>query len=325
MRTRSSAARSRSRRPPRPTPASRCSAARREARARLPVPLHERDQRRRARAELARPPGVHGRPGGRRDASPRRSASARRCSTRCKARAPRARARDRSRRRGRLRAGPRVDRGGDRGDPRGRGARGTPRAGRRSRSTRPRARCSATARTSFAGEGRTLDPAAMIEFYGDLADRFPLVSIEDGLDEDDWDDWRASRERLGDRVQLVGDDLFVTNVELPPARDRGRRRQRDPRQGEPDRDPDRDARRDRARARARATRRSSRTARARRRTRRSPTSPSRSNAGQIKTGAPFAHGSRREVQPAAAHRGSSSATMRCTPAGTRSAGDSLRR
>jgi enolase len=64
------------------------------------------------------------------------------------------------------------------------------------------------------GEGKSLDPGAMIEFYGSLADRFPLVSVEDGVDENAWDDWRALTERLGDRVQLVGDDLFVTNVEF---------------------------------------------------------------------------------------------------------------
>ena len=64
------------------------------------------------------------------------------------------------------------------------------------------------------GEGRTLDGDAMIDFYTSLADRFPLVSIEDGLDEHGWDDWRALTERVGDRVQLVGDDLFVTNVEF---------------------------------------------------------------------------------------------------------------
>jgi len=63
------------------------------------------------------------------------------------------------------------------------------------------------------GEGRTLDPAGMIGFYAELADRFPLLSVEDGLAEDAWDDWRALTDRLGDRLQLVGDDLFVTNVE----------------------------------------------------------------------------------------------------------------
>jgi len=53
----------------------------------------------------------------------------------------------------------------------------------------------------------------MAGFYGDLADRFPLVSLEDGNAEDDWDGWRTATERLGDRLQLVGDDIFVTNVE----------------------------------------------------------------------------------------------------------------
>ena len=54
----------------------------------------------------------------------------------------------------------------------------------------------------------------MIDFYRSLADRFPLVSIEDGLDENAWGDWRDLTEAIGDRVQLVGDDLFVTNVDF---------------------------------------------------------------------------------------------------------------
>jgi enolase len=62
------------------------------------------------------------------------------------------------------------------------------------------------------GEGRTLEPAAMIDFYADLAERYPLVSVEDGLDENAWEDWKSLTERLGSRVQLVGDDLFVTNT-----------------------------------------------------------------------------------------------------------------
>jgi enolase len=61
------------------------------------------------------------------------------------------------------------------------------------------------------GEGRILDPAAMIDFYGALAERYPLVSVEDGLDENAWADWRALTEKLGGTLQLVGDDLFVTN------------------------------------------------------------------------------------------------------------------
>jgi enolase len=62
-------------------------------------------------------------------------------------------------------------------------------------------------------EGRELDAAGMTAFWEDLAGRFPIVSIEDGLAEDDWDGWRALTERLGGRMQLVGDDLFVTNPE----------------------------------------------------------------------------------------------------------------
>lgn len=61
--------------------------------------------------------------------------------------------------------------------------------------------------------GPGMDAAAMVDFYDDICGRFPIVSIEDGLGEDDWDGWRLLTERLGERVQLVGDDLFVTNVE----------------------------------------------------------------------------------------------------------------
>jgi len=64
------------------------------------------------------------------------------------------------------------------------------------------------------GEGRTLDAQAMIDFYRSLADRFPILSIEDGLDENAWSDWRSLTQVVGERVQLVGDDLFVTNVEF---------------------------------------------------------------------------------------------------------------
>jgi len=62
-------------------------------------------------------------------------------------------------------------------------------------------------------EGRELAPEEMAGFYGDLAERFPLVSLEDGNAEDDWDGWRATTEQLGERLQLVGDDIFVTNVD----------------------------------------------------------------------------------------------------------------
>jgi enolase len=62
-------------------------------------------------------------------------------------------------------------------------------------------------------EGRTLSPAELADYWADLAGRYPIVSIEDGMDEEDWDGWKALTERLGDGVQLVGDDLFVTNTE----------------------------------------------------------------------------------------------------------------
>jgi enolase 1/2/3 len=61
------------------------------------------------------------------------------------------------------------------------------------------------------GEGRILSPAEMVDYWADLAGRYPIVSIEDGLAEDDWDGWQLVTERLGDSVQLVGDDIFVTN------------------------------------------------------------------------------------------------------------------
>jgi enolase len=63
-------------------------------------------------------------------------------------------------------------------------------------------------------EGREADSAGMAEFYGGLVDRFPIVSLEDGLAEDDWSGWRALTERFGSTLQLVGDDVFVTNPEI---------------------------------------------------------------------------------------------------------------
>ena len=66
----------------------------------------------------------------------------------------------------------------------------------------------------LAGEGgRRLSPLEMVEYYAGLCDRYPIVSIEDGLAEDDWSGWSAITKRLGDRIQLVGDDIFVTNIE----------------------------------------------------------------------------------------------------------------
>ena len=61
------------------------------------------------------------------------------------------------------------------------------------------------------GEGKSLDPAGMVKFYEDLCARYPIVSIEDGMAEDDWDGWASITKSLGGKIQLVGDDLFVTN------------------------------------------------------------------------------------------------------------------
>jgi enolase len=69
----------------------------------------------------------------------------------------------------------------------------------------------ADGRYSF--EGREASPAELSEYWATLVDRYPIVSIEDGAAEDDWAAWRSQTEQLGDRVQLVGDDLFVTNLE----------------------------------------------------------------------------------------------------------------
>jgi enolase len=62
-------------------------------------------------------------------------------------------------------------------------------------------------------EGRTLGSGELVDYWAELTRRYPIVSIEDGMDEEDWDGWRTLTERLGEHMQLVGDDLFVTNVE----------------------------------------------------------------------------------------------------------------
>jgi len=64
----------------------------------------------------------------------------------------------------------------------------------------------------LAGEGKSLGPDEMVAYYADLVGRYPIISIEDGMAEDDWDGWKALTEALGGRCQLVGDDLFVTNT-----------------------------------------------------------------------------------------------------------------
>ncbi len=85
------------------------------------------------------------------------------------------------------------------------------------------------------GEGKTLDAAGMVKYLADLVARYPIVSIEDGMAEDDWAGWAALTEALGAKVQLVGDDLFVTNPARLARRHRAGHRQFDPGQGQPDR------------------------------------------------------------------------------------------
>jgi len=66
---------------------------------------------------------------------------------------------------------------------------------------------------TLAGEGKTLDAAAMVKYLEGLVSRYPIISIEDGMSEDDWEGWKALTQALGARCQLIGDDLFVTNTE----------------------------------------------------------------------------------------------------------------
>ena len=62
-------------------------------------------------------------------------------------------------------------------------------------------------------ENRTLSATELADYWADLAGRYPILSIEDGMDEEDWDGWKALTDAIGEKVQLVGDDLFVTNVQ----------------------------------------------------------------------------------------------------------------
>ena len=93
----------------------------------------------------------------------------------------------------------------------------------------------------------------MVKYLADLVARYPIVSIEDGMAEDDWDGWKKLTELIGNKCQLVGDDLFVTNPKRLADGIENGRRQLDPGQGQPDRHADRNARRRRDGAQAPAT------------------------------------------------------------------------
>ncbi len=66
---------------------------------------------------------------------------------------------------------------------------------------------------NLAGEGKVLSPAEMVDYYANLVEKYPIISIEDGMAEEDWEGWKIITERLGNKIQLVGDDLFVTNTD----------------------------------------------------------------------------------------------------------------
>ena len=207
----------------------------------------ERAQRRRARRQLGRLPGVHGRPGRRGRVRRARCAWAPRSSTHLKKHLH-----DRGLGGGVGDEGgfapePRVQRGGARG------------ARRRHRGGRLHAGRGlaialdpATSEIYEDGaydlehEGRKLSAEELAGYWADLAGRYPIVSIEDGMDEEDWDGWKALTDRIGDRRPARRRRPVRHQHRAAAARHRQRRRQLDPRQGQPDRHADRDARGDRA-------------------------------------------------------------------------------
>ena len=141
----------------------------------------------------------------------------------------------------------------------------------------------------------------MVKFWADWARQYPIVSLEDGLAEDDWEGWKMLTDELGSKIQLVGDDIFVTNIELLAARHRRRRGQLDPDQGQPDRLGQRDHRRHQPGARERLHRgHLAPLGRNRRHLHRRPGGGHRRGPDQDRLG--LAHRPHRQVQPVAAHR-----------------------
>ena len=95
----------------------------------------------------------------------------------------------------------------------------------------------------YTGEKVTRSVEQQVDYLAKLVASYPIVSIEDGMAENDWDGWKLLTDKLGKTIQIVGDDIFVTNVEILSRRHQEGRRQFDPDQGQPDRHADRDARR----------------------------------------------------------------------------------
>ena len=155
-------------------------------------------------------------------------------------------------------------------------------------------------------------PEQNVDYLAGLVDAYPIISIEDGMSEDDWDGWKLLTEKIGDRCQLVGDDLFVTNTERLKDGHREGHRQLDPRQGQPDRLADRDARRRRHGAPRRLHRRDvAPLGRDRGRDHRRPRGGDQLRPDQDRLAVALRPA--RQVQPAHPHRGGSSATTPSTP------------
>ena len=157
-------------------------------------------------------------------------------------------------------------------------------------------------RYELAGEGRSLTSAEMVDYWATLPDRYPVLSLEDGMAEQDWDGWELLTKRLGERLQLVGDDIFVTNPSiLREGIDRGIA-QLDPDQAQPDRHAHRDARHDRAGPRLRLpSRHLAPLRRDRGHVHRRPRRRHRRRSDQDRSARSLR--ARSEVQPAAADRG----------------------
>ena len=209
----------------------------------------EYPQRRRSRRQQRGFPGVHGHAG--RRANVRRGRPLRRRDFSHAARhSEEEGALDRRRRRGRLRAQPVVEPGSRRRRPRS-GRAGRIQAGRdgvsRARRRVERAVERRQARTTSSRSRRTRPaaPTRWSKLYEDWVRQYPIISIEDGLAEGDWDGWKTLTKALGDRVQLVGDDVFVTNPEILQARHQRENRERAAGEAESDRHRQRDARRGR--------------------------------------------------------------------------------
>jgi enolase len=175
------------------------------------------------------------------------------------------------------------------------------------RSTRRSPSSTTKGKYTLAGEGQDARSQGHGRALRELVRQFPIFSIEDGMAEDDWEGWQALTEKIGGRVQLVGDDLFVTNTARLQRGIEREGRQRDPDQGQPDRHADRDPRSDRHGPPPPASRRDvAPLGRDRGHHHRRSRGRHQLRPDQDRRAVP--QRSRREVQPAAAHRGAARRT-----------------